>query len=469
VQLSLFGTMAPHHGRATVQVDDGPVRTIDQYAATRREDVLVYESGPLEAGDHTAVVRVLGQHHEDSSGVVIAIDRAEVVERTPDGGSGPDTTTAINDAGADWDLASITYDGEWSTAQGGPHKHEGDDHYSSTRGSTYTVRFTGTALALHGALAPHHGRSTVQIDDGPVTTVDQYAAVREDDVLVYQSEMLPDAEHVAVVTVLGERHRSSSGDVVTVDRATVTHAPATPVSTPHGIVWRDTGEGQDLRPYASTSLNDEHPLWHVESASGPVSRVDGKLTKVSTAQFHRMFSTRRFGGPGKTVKISYRARATAIRDRAGSRIVEGVKVGMRFPNPRSKHAETDPRSAYGTGGKPTSPGSYQFLTGLTEGGYIELARNGYGPDGYEFFPSKKVGYRTGTWKDVVVLVEWLDDAIRVRYWHNADGAGAPVYDVTDEGSPFVGSSGFLWMRSDDTDWEYEDIEVEECQGRCRTS
>jgi len=235
-------------------------------------------------------------------------------------------------------------------------------------------------------------------------------------------------------------------------------------SSTSDVVLYESGNGRELRPYASTDSNGRHPLWHVEPGSGPVDRFDGAISKVGDEQFHRMFSRERVGGPGKTLTIRYRARATAIRDREGSSIIEGVKMGLRFPSPLSEHGKDDPRSAYGTGGEPDSPGSYHFLTGLTERGYMELARNGYGPKGYKRFPHTRVGYTEGTWRDVVVVVEWLPSAVRVRYWHNADADGQPVYEAVDEDSPFVSDSGFLWLRSDDTDWEYDFIEVEENEG-----
>lgn len=169
------------------------------------------------------------------------------------------------------------------------------------------------------------------------------------------------------------------------------------------VVFHDSG--------AEESRFDATSQWHLEPGSSPIERVNGKLVKAGTDQFHRMTSTGRFGGPGKTLKISYRARATAIRDRDGSSIVEGAKVGLKWPGSSSVtgYAKDDPRSVHGspTQADPAGPGSYAFLTGLTEDGYLELSRNGYGSEEYEFFPNKHADYKPGTWKDVVVTVEWL--------------------------------------------------------------
>jgi mannan endo-1,4-beta-mannosidase len=98
----------------------------------------------------------------------------------------------------------------------------GDDHYSTTAGSSYTFRFTGSRVALYGAKASHHGQATVQIDGGSATTVDQYSSTRQENVLMYQSPALADGEHVVKVTVKGSRSAAATGYVVSVDRAVVT-------------------------------------------------------------------------------------------------------------------------------------------------------------------------------------------------------------------------------------------------------
>lgn len=228
------------------------------------------------------------------------------------------------------------------------------------------------------------------------------------------------------------------------------------------VVLDESGNGPDARPYASTGTNEVHELWHVEPGSAPVDRVDGKLVKVSDEQFHRFFSTRRFGGPGTTLRITYRARALEIRERKNSSIVAGTKIGLRFPNLDSPHLPDDPRSAYGTGDSSTSPGSYQFLTGLTADGYTELSRNGYAGEGYEFFPHVSLGYEPGTWREITITVEWLPGStVRVRYWHRGEPTGPPLYEAVDAESPFADQAAFLWVRSDDTDFEYDYLIVEE--------
>jgi hypothetical protein len=211
-QVILFGAKAPHHGQASVQIDGGAATTIDQYAATRVDNVEVYRSPVLVAGPHTVKVTVKGTHQSASTGNVITVDRAAF--STP-------TITTINDATVGTTRGTFSYAGTWATSTGAA-KYQGDDHYSSTTGSSYTVRFWGTRIAIYGAKAPQHGQATAQVDGGAAVTIDQYAAVRAENVLVFRSPVLAAGPHTLKVTVKGSHQAASSGNTIAVDRAVVT-------------------------------------------------------------------------------------------------------------------------------------------------------------------------------------------------------------------------------------------------------
>jgi hypothetical protein len=212
----LFGAKAPHHGKATAQIDGGAVTTIDQYAPTRQDNALVYESSVLGAGAHVVKVTVAGTRNRASSGNTIAIDRAVL---TP-----PPPMTTVNDSATGSTRNSFEYTGTWQTATGGS-RYQRDDHYSSTTGSSYTFRFSGTRAVLYGAKASHHGKATIQIDGGAPATVDQYAATRQDNVFIYQTPVLSTGDHVINVTVSGTRNPASTGTTISIDRAVVTAPP----------------------------------------------------------------------------------------------------------------------------------------------------------------------------------------------------------------------------------------------------
>ena len=52
----------------TVSVDGGEAVECDAYAAVKDQEALLYESGDLEAGTHTALITVLGKRNEASTG-----------------------------------------------------------------------------------------------------------------------------------------------------------------------------------------------------------------------------------------------------------------------------------------------------------------------------------------------------------------------------------------------------------------
>jgi hypothetical protein len=211
-QVALYGAKASHHGQASVQIDGGTAVTIDQYAATRQENVLVYQSPVLVSGAHTVTVTVRGTRQSASTGNVVAIDRA--VYGTP-------PLTTFNDARVGTALGTFAYAGTWRTSTG-TGKYLGDDHYSSTTGSSFTLRFSGTRVELYAARASHHGQASVQIDGGTAVTIDQYAATRQENVLVYRSPVLSFGDHAVTVTVRGTRQSASTGYVIAVDRAVST-------------------------------------------------------------------------------------------------------------------------------------------------------------------------------------------------------------------------------------------------------
>jgi len=82
---------------------------------------------------------------------------------------------------------------------------------SATTGSSYTLRFSGTRVALYGAKAPHLGQASVQIDGGTAVTIDQYAPTRQDNVLIYQSPVLSLGTHSVKITVEGTHQAASTG------------------------------------------------------------------------------------------------------------------------------------------------------------------------------------------------------------------------------------------------------------------
>jgi O-glycosyl hydrolase len=78
VQARLYGVVDTNEGIGDVSVDGGHSTEIDFYAHSRAGDALVWQSQLLSSGTHTITLRVSGTRNPQSSGNLIAPDRAEV-------------------------------------------------------------------------------------------------------------------------------------------------------------------------------------------------------------------------------------------------------------------------------------------------------------------------------------------------------------------------------------------------------
>ncbi|HEX3595346.1 MAG TPA: hypothetical protein VHU80_09600, partial [Polyangiaceae bacterium] len=85
--IALHTAKASHHGIAQVTLDGGTPVDVDEYSATRADDLEVWKSGALSAGQHTLQIRVSGRKNDASTGTTVSLDRV-VVERSACGSMG---------------------------------------------------------------------------------------------------------------------------------------------------------------------------------------------------------------------------------------------------------------------------------------------------------------------------------------------------------------------------------------------
>jgi hypothetical protein len=127
---------------------------------------------------------------------------------------------SINDNSIGSALSQFSYTGSWLLSTGSG-KYQNDDHYSSTKGSSYAVRFSGRQAKLYVATAPWHGKAEVSLDGGAPTTIDLYSPSKVDQVLRYTSPVVAAGTHTLTVRALGTKNASSTGTYVTADRVDV--------------------------------------------------------------------------------------------------------------------------------------------------------------------------------------------------------------------------------------------------------
>ncbi len=200
VKIDLYGTVASHHGTATVSIDGGTEEEISYRADQRGEQVFIWGSPLLPNREHVLRVTVTGD------GVVTA-DRFDVHV--------PATRIVMVDDEADIGEGNnqITYSDGWTLAPGNENdpRFNNNDHYSGNRDNWFELKFTGVKVDIYGTVASHHGTATVSIDGGTEEEISYRADQRGEQVLIWSSPELPNREHVMRVTVLGT-------GVVTADR-----------------------------------------------------------------------------------------------------------------------------------------------------------------------------------------------------------------------------------------------------------
>jgi len=77
-QVALHAVRDVDQGIMTVSVDGGAAQSVDNYAASRNASGVVWTSPVLAAGSHTVTFVNTGNRNAASSGINIAIDRADV-------------------------------------------------------------------------------------------------------------------------------------------------------------------------------------------------------------------------------------------------------------------------------------------------------------------------------------------------------------------------------------------------------
>jgi hypothetical protein len=93
-QIKYWYSQAPHHGIATVSIDNAVVGSVDLYAANRSDGSAFWTSPVIAAGNHTLKIVVSGTKNAASTDSVVIIDRVDILTNsvTPSPSSNPTLT-----------------------------------------------------------------------------------------------------------------------------------------------------------------------------------------------------------------------------------------------------------------------------------------------------------------------------------------------------------------------------------------
>lgn len=139
------------------------------------------------------------------------------------------TEIIVNDSDTGSGRFQFEFNGAWIHEGGYPDRFVGgDEHWTTTNsfGSNYpsvTLRFSGTKVALYGHKVADSPFVRITLDGQDMGTVDLYHPTRVEKVLLYESDTLPDGDHVITLQVLADKNPAAGGThEVSIDYAVIT-------------------------------------------------------------------------------------------------------------------------------------------------------------------------------------------------------------------------------------------------------
>ncbi|MFI5843828.1 hypothetical protein ACIA8K_29415 [Catenuloplanes sp. NPDC051500] len=154
------------------------------------------------------------------------------------------TITVIEDTAQGTGVGQVAFSSGWSNCSGNCGvAADNSFRWTSTAGSTATIRFIGSQITLYGMKEPWANIATVAIDGRAATDVDFYAATSTvETVDVYNSPTLAEGTHTLVLTMTSRRNPASAGgSAITFDSAVVSGDDAPASANRSGLPWSDGG------------------------------------------------------------------------------------------------------------------------------------------------------------------------------------------------------------------------------------
>ncbi len=174
--------------------------------------------------------------------------------------------TSVNDGTTGTGVNQFNFSGAWSSgANSGA--FDGDNHWSTSQGASYSVAFSGTQALIYNAESDYNGIAAVSVDGGPTVNVDNYSGDTSGSdpidysVLVYASPILSNGPHTLTVRVTGNQNSSATGNTITADRVDVvapTQGNTITSLNDSGSAFSYSGSWSFYSPQAGAFDNDNH-------------------------------------------------------------------------------------------------------------------------------------------------------------------------------------------------------------------
>ena len=306
-------------------------------------------------GSHTltAIARDAAGNHTTSAAVTVTVSN-----NTP-----PPPTTRIEETDP-----SVAYTSGW-TQDGTLSWSGGTAAFSTTSGAQATFTFTGPSVTWIGGRAPSTGIARVTLDGAFLTDVDTFSKTEEIRVPMFEATGLANTSHTLTIEVTGQQNAAASGDLVVVDAfdvpaATISRLQETDPSVAYTAGWTPgdtsrlwsagiatlstTAGAQATFTFTGTAIT-----WI--GARGPqtgIARVtlDGVVaplvdTYSATEQIQQaVFTATGLADTSHTLTIEVTGQQNAA---STSPLI--VVDGFDLTTPGTRHQDTDPAIAYGSG------------------------------------------------------------------------------------------------------------------------
>ncbi len=206
-------------GIALVKVDNGAGVLVDLFARNVETNSPVFAVNGLSPGSHTLTIQVTGTRNEDSQGNAVVVDAFDIPAAAVSHLQETDPDVVFTGAWAQAD-DRLGWSGGGLATQ--PDPPVGGARVAETNGAKATLTFRGTAVTWTGFRGHDGGIARVQVDDGPLTTVDTYSQSDKVQAIVFTATELADVTHTITIEVMGTRNSASTGRKIVVDAFDVT-------------------------------------------------------------------------------------------------------------------------------------------------------------------------------------------------------------------------------------------------------
>jgi len=209
--LDLIATKGTTQGKASVTLDGVDKGLIDFSSTTTLRKQKVWSTGTVTSGLHKVEVSWTGQKGV-AGGTRINIDALDV--------TGTLSPVDLGTVTVEQSDTHLVYAGVWTTLSD-PVYSGGSTAYANSAGSSVTIHFTGSYLALVAKTASVYGIAKVTVDGGTPVMVDLYSASTMYQQKVWNTGFLTDGTHTVVIEWTGTKNAKATKTNIGIDAVQV--------------------------------------------------------------------------------------------------------------------------------------------------------------------------------------------------------------------------------------------------------